>query len=58
MKNRHKSFIARFTPKEKALLKKLAASEDRSMNDMLCIAMNYYAETKKISVEWTGGKYE
>ena len=47
---RTEQFPVRLTTRSKALLQKLADTDSRSMNDVVILAINEYAATRRISV--------
>jgi len=49
-RTRTEQFPVRLTKKSKALLQKLANADDRSMNDIVILAINDYALVKGVSV--------
>jgi len=53
-RTRTEQFPVRLTKKSKALLQKLANADDRSMNDIVILAINDYALVKGVSVTKRG----
>lgn len=58
MNMRTESFLARFEPKDKALLEKAARLENLSMADIVVQAVREYAANRKITVEKAGRRWK
>lgn len=54
---RTEQFPVRLTKRDKALLRKLATQDARSMNDIVILALEKYASSQKVSVVKRGKKW-
>ena len=56
-RTRTEQFPVRLTKRSKALLQKLANNDDRSMNDIVILAIHAYAIANGVSVTKKAGKW-